>query len=146
MLCLVEIQDNASTLLFLNKLAVLNNFTLVLAWSEEEAARYLETFKAYENKDAAVIQRKEKETYVDQVTDVLCAIPTINKTDSIQLISQFGSLNAVMNADVEELSLCPGVGEKKVKRLFDAFHKPFSSSVGNNDKIVLDDDNDGIQE
>ena len=34
-------------------------------------------------------------------------------------------------ADVEELSLCPGVGEKKVKRLFDAFHKPFSGSAVN---------------
>ena len=91
----------------------------------------METFKAYESKDATIIQRKEKETYVDQVTDVLCAIPSINKTDSTQLISQFGSLNAVMNADVEELSLCPGVGEKKVKRLFDAFHKPFSGSAVN---------------
>ena len=134
LLCLVDIQDNASTILFLNKLALLNNMTLVLSWSEEEAARYLETFKAYESKDASIIQRKEKETYVDQITDVLCAIPSVNKTDSIQLISQFGSLNAVMNADVDELSLCPGVGEKKVKRLFDAFHKPFSSSVANNKK------------
>ena len=28
---------------------------------------------------------------------------------------------------MDELSLCPGIGEKKVRRLYEAFHKPFSS-------------------
>ena len=45
LLCLVDIEDNASTLLALNKLCVINNMTLILAWSNEEAARYLEPLK-----------------------------------------------------------------------------------------------------
>ena len=127
LLCLVDIEDNASTLLALNKLCVINNMTLILAWSNEEAARYLETFKAYESKDASSIQRREQTNFADQVTDVLCAVRSVNKTDSAQLMSQFGTLRGLMAAPMDELSLCPGIGEKKVRRLYEAFHKPFSS-------------------
>ena len=35
----------------LNKLALVNNTTLILANSLEEAGRWIETFKIYENKD-----------------------------------------------------------------------------------------------
>jgi DNA excision repair protein ERCC-1 len=127
LLCLVDIEDNASTLLALNKLCVINNMTLILAWSNEEAARYLETFKAYESKDASSIQRREQTNFSDQVVDVLCAVRSVNKTDSAQLMSQFGTLRGLMAAPMDELSLCPGIGEKKVRRLYEAFHKPFSS-------------------
>ncbi len=127
LLCLVDIEDNASTLLALNKLCVVNNMTLILAWSNEEAARYLETFKAYESKDASSIQRREQTNFADQVSDVLTAVRSVNKTDSAQLMSQFGTLRGLMAAPMDELSLCPGIGEKKVRRLYEAFHKPFSS-------------------
>ena len=30
-----------------------------------------------------------------------------------------------MEASALELSLCPGIGEAKAKRLYDAFHDPF---------------------
>ena len=129
LLCLVDIEDNASTLLQLNKLCVVSNFTLILAWSNEEAARYLETLKAYEGKDASSIQRREQTNFADQVTDALCAIRSVNKTDSAQLMSQFGTLRGLMRAPMDELSLCPGIGEKKVRRLYEAFHKPFSSAA-----------------
>ena len=39
LLCLVDVCDNAATLLFLNKLCAVNNLTLLLAWSEEEAGK-----------------------------------------------------------------------------------------------------------
>ena len=129
LLCLVDVDDNAATLLFLNKMCVVNNLTLVLAWSSEEAARYLETLKAFEGKDATSIQRREQTNFSDQIGDVLCAVRSVNKTDATQLISQFGSLQKLMAAPIDELSLCPGVGEKKVKRLYEAFHKPFSSAA-----------------
>jgi len=126
LLTLVDMEDNASTLLFLNHLCVLNNLTLFLSWSEEEAARYLETFKAFEKKDATLIQKREKETYSEQVADVLSTVRSINKTDSQQLLVQFGNFKNVIGASMDELSLCPGIGTKKVKRLFDAFNLPFS--------------------
>lgn len=127
LLVLVDVEDNENTLLFLNKLAVVNNMTLILAWSEEEAARYLETYKAFDGKDASSIQRREQTNFVDQVADVLTAAKGINKTDSATLLSQFSSLKAVIAATEDELSLVSGMGPVKIRRLHDTFHKPFSS-------------------
>lgn len=128
LLCLVDVEDNASILLFLNKLCCINNLTLILAWTEEEAARYLETFKAFEGKDASLIQKKKDVTFSEQVADTLGCIRSVNKTDSVTLLSQFENVKNIMTASLEDIRQCPGIGEKKAKRLFDAFHKPFSST------------------
>jgi len=58
LLVLVDDPDNVQQLLELNRLAVLSGCTLILAWTYKEAARYLETYKAYENKPATSIQEK----------------------------------------------------------------------------------------
>lgn len=124
----MDVEDNASILLFLNKLCCINNLTLILAWTEEEAARYLETFKAFEGKDASLIQKKKDMTFSEQVADTLGCIRSVNKTDAVTLLSQFGNIKNIMTASLEDIRQCPGIGEKKAKRLFDAFHKPFSST------------------
>lgn len=125
LLCLVDIDNCVATLLFLNKFAVINNLTLILAWSNEEAARYLETTKYFYGKDASSIRKKDQNDFIDQVCDILSSIHTINRTDSTQLMTQFGSLKDLILASMDELSLCPGIGEKKVRRLYEAFYKPF---------------------
>uniref|UniRef100_A0A2P2L6F6 DNA excision repair protein ERCC-1 n=1 Tax=Rhizophora mucronata TaxID=61149 RepID=A0A2P2L6F6_RHIMU len=35
------------------------------------------------------------------------------------------SLSNIMDASMEDLARCPGIGERKVKRLHDTFHEPF---------------------
>jgi DNA excision repair protein ERCC-1 len=129
LLVLVDVEDAASTLLSLNTLAVTNNMTLLLAWSEEEAARYLETFKAFDGKDASLIQRKEQTNHVDQVGEFLTGCKGVNKTDAGLLVGQFRTLRSVMTASMDEMALVPGMGEVKVKRLHDALHKPFSTAA-----------------
>ena len=128
LLCHVDVDDNANVILFLNDLCVQNSLTLILAWSEEEAARYLETFKAFDGKDASLIQKREHSNYPDQVTHALGSVRSVNKTDASQLLTQFGTWKNLVAASVEELSVCPGVGVKKVRRLYEAFHRPFSNS------------------
>lgn len=56
LLVLVDDQSNMKSLLDLNRICFLNEFTLMLAWSNEECARYIETFKHYEDKPATAIQ------------------------------------------------------------------------------------------
>ncbi|KAL7526834.1 hypothetical protein ACHAWF_001930 [Thalassiosira exigua] len=129
LLCHVDIDDNTSPLLFLNDLCVQNNFTLILAWSEEEAARYLETVKAFDGKDASILQKRDFTTHVDQVSHALGSVRSVNKTDSSQLLNQFGCWKNLAGASIEELSVCPGVGPKKVRRLWEAFHRPFSTEM-----------------
>jgi DNA excision repair protein ERCC-1 len=122
-------------LLQLNCLAVQHNLTLILAWSEAEAGRYLETYKAFDGKDASLIQRRERTHFADQVADVLCGGGGgINKTDAAQLLSQFQNVRSMAKASREELGLVPGMGQVKVKRLYDAFHKPTSSRVAAENK------------
>ena len=129
LLVLVDVQDNASILRELNKLCVVNDLTLILSWSEEEAARYLETYKAFDGKDATMIQKREQTHYADQVSDFLTACKTINKTDGATLLGQFGSLQRLVRAGPDDLALVPGMGQVKVKRLYDALHKPFSTKA-----------------
>jgi DNA excision repair protein ERCC-1 len=127
LLVLVDVQDCANPLLQLNALAVRHSLTLLLAWSDEEAARYLETFKAMDGKDASLIQRQLKSTFCEQAIDVLTECGAVNKTDAGQLLSQFGTLRSLVVASQDELGLVVGMGPVKVQRLHDAFHKPFST-------------------
>jgi DNA excision repair protein ERCC-1 len=55
---LVYVDDlgNTQLLLDLNKLCFVSDFTLFIAWSNEECGRYLETFRYYEDKPANAIQ------------------------------------------------------------------------------------------
>ncbi|KAL7567853.1 hypothetical protein ACA910_000594 [Epithemia clementina (nom. ined.)] len=130
LLVLVDVQDNAALLRQLNELAVTNRMTLLLAWTAEEAGRYLETFKSFQGKDASLIQKRTSTSHVDQVTDFLTACPGINKTDAANLLGQFGTMRALATkGTTEELTLVPGLGQVKVTRLYEAFCKPFSKKA-----------------
>ncbi|KAG6584797.1 DNA excision repair protein ERCC-1 [Phytophthora cinnamomi] len=93
---------------------------------DNEAARYLETFKAYENKSATIIKEKVEAEFLPKANDVLTSIRSVNKTDVVTLLSTFGNVKGLMNASMEELSLCPGVGAKKVRQLLETFQEPFT--------------------
>lgn len=100
-----------------------------MAWSEEEAARYLETVKAFDGKDDTILQGRDHGQPIEQVTHALTSIRNVNKTDAAQLLNQFGCFKNLTRASVEELSVCPGIGLKKVRTLREAFHRPFSMEL-----------------
>lgn len=67
-------------------------FTLFVAWSNEEAARYIETFKLYEKKSADAIREptpQETDTTA-RLTDCLTSIKTVNQTNASTLLKHFG--------------------------------------------------------
>lgn len=109
----------------LNKLAFACDFTLILAWSNGECARYIETFKAFEGKSAAAIQEKVETEFMPRLTSVLTSIRSVNKTDVATLMGVFGNFGGICRATEEEMQVCPGLGEKKVKRLHKILHEPF---------------------
>ncbi|KAF9091493.1 ssDNA endonuclease and repair protein rad10 [Mortierella sp. AD031] len=126
LLVLVDVDTHQHAIRELTRVAMVNNLTLVCAWSNEEAARYIETYKAYENKAPDAIKERVENDYLSKLTDGLTQIPSINKTDIITLSSTFGSLKNIMDASADELGLLPGFGERKVKRLLEAFDQPFA--------------------
>ncbi|XP_003229343.1 DNA excision repair protein ERCC-1 [Anolis carolinensis] len=121
----VDVKDPHRALKDLAKICILSSCTLVLAWSPEEAGRYLETYKAYEQKPADLLKEKVDKDYLSRMTDCLTSVKSVNKTDTLSLLSNFKSLANLVQASKEDLSLCPGIGPQKAKRLFDALHEPF---------------------
>ncbi|CEG82570.1 Putative DNA excision repair protein ERCC-1 [Rhizopus microsporus] len=125
LLVFVDAENYHDAIREINRVAILSEFTLVLCWSMEEAGRYLETFKAFENMGTDLIREKVENDYLAKVTDCLTNVRSVNKTDVLTLLSTFGSLKRVMEASTEELSVCPGFGEQKVKRLQRVWKQPF---------------------
>ncbi|KAJ1406425.1 restriction endonuclease type II-like protein [Ochromonadaceae sp. CCMP2298] len=125
LLVLVDDENNVATLQELNKIAFACDFTMILAWSNLECARYLETFKSYEGKAATSIQEKVETEFLPKLSGILTKVGSVNKTDVQTLMSVFGTLGNICNASQQELVLCPGMGDKKVKRLHRTLHEPF---------------------
>ncbi|GAV63193.1 HHH domain-containing protein/Rad10 domain-containing protein [Cephalotus follicularis] len=128
-LCHVDVEDVVKPLLEVTKTTMLHDCTLLCAWSLEECGRYLETLKVYENKPSDLIQGQMDTDYLSRLNHALTTVRHVNKTDVVTLGSTFGSLSNIMDASMEDLARCPGIGERKVKRLHDTLHEPFKRVV-----------------
>ena len=60
-----------------------------------------------------------------KLQSVLTKANYINKTDVVTLLETFGNFRNICTASEQQMVLCPGIGEKKVKRLHRALHAPF---------------------
>ncbi|KEF56722.1 DNA excision repair protein ERCC-1 [Exophiala aquamarina CBS 119918] len=125
LLTMVDITNHEEALKELSKTSMINNLTLILCWSSQEAGRYLELFKSYEHASPTSIRAHRAETYKENLTEFVTTPRNINKTDAASLISNFGSLRAAVNAQPEELAIVPGWGEKKVKAWSTTVREPF---------------------
>ncbi|KAM4561004.1 DNA excision repair protein ERCC-1 [Fundulus diaphanus] len=128
----VDVKDPHHALKELASICIMADCTLILAWSPEEAGRYLETYKSYEKKPADLLKEQVERDYLSKVTDCLTTVKSVNKTDAITLLSTFSSVEGIINASKEDLVLCPGLGPQKARRLYDVLHKPFLKSKTNN--------------
>ncbi|KAF8821147.1 Dna repair protein rad10 subfamily protein [Cardiosporidium cionae] len=127
LLCLVDLDEADGPLGEITLLAYQNNFTLFVVSSALEAARVLETFKAYEQKPADLIQSKLETQHSARVLDVLTAIPSVNRTDAVTLGKTFQTMEGIISADTKILQKCVGIGEKKAKQIIQTFNEPFFS-------------------
>ncbi|KAJ3110003.1 ssDNA endonuclease and repair protein rad10 [Phlyctochytrium bullatum] len=125
LLVVVDIEDHQQSLRELTKGCILGGFTLFLSWSNADAGRYIEIFKLNEHRSADLIKERVDQDTLSRLTDCLTQIKSVNRTDVVTLVSTFGSLRNIMNATPEELSLCPGFGDQKVRRVIEAFNTLF---------------------
>lgn len=124
-LCMVDITNHEETLKELSKTSLINNVTIVLCWSAAEGGRYLELFKTYENAAPTSIKQHQSTTYSDRLVDFVTTPRSINKTDAVSLVSQFGTIRTAVNARHEEVSTIAGWGEKKVQQWCNSVQEPF---------------------
>ncbi|KAL8889060.1 MAG: hypothetical protein Q9215_003600 [Flavoplaca cf. flavocitrina] len=125
LLTMVDIQNHEESLKELSKTSMVNNLTLILAWSAQEAGRYLELYKSYEYASPTSIKAHQSTSYRDKLVEFVTTPRSINTTDATSLISAYGSIRAAVNARPEEIGIIPGWGEKKVQRWCQAVDEPF---------------------
>eukprot|EP00892_Ulva_mutabilis_P011916 jgi/Ulvmu1/9097/UM005_0192.1 len=125
LLCHCDVEDPINPLAEVAQAAIDLNVTLLVAFSDLEAARYLELLKAFENKAADGLKPQLETDYVARVAKVLTRVRAVNKTDATVMGSKFRTLAGVFQASEEDLSSVPGLGPAKVKRLFAAMDTPF---------------------
>ena len=124
LLVLVDTADSQNALKELAKLALMAEMTLIVSWSNEEAARYIESYKIFENKPPdSIMERTDCPSQSGM--ECLTSVKKINKTDSSSLIDMYESLDNIITADKEGLTLVPGLGPTKVEKLYKLFHEPF---------------------
>jgi DNA excision repair protein ERCC-1 len=121
----VDISEPHHALKQLMRISILSDLTLMLAWSHEEAGKILETYKAFENKPPDMIMEKSNPDPHSKLVDALTSVKSVNKTDAVTLISVFGSLEGIVQASIEDLTLCQGFGPQKAQRLHKVLHQTF---------------------
>jgi DNA excision repair protein ERCC-1 len=125
LLTMVDIQNHEESLKELSKTSLINNLTLVLCWSAQEAGRYLELYKSYEHASPSSIRAHQATSYAEKLVEFITVPRSINKTDAVGLVSTFGSIRAAVNARPEEIGGIAGWGEKKVQRWCETVREPF---------------------
>lgn len=129
LLVLADVSDHRASMHELTRLSLIAGLTLLCASSEREAARYLETLRSYDNKGADGIQERVSNDYPSRLNAALSSIRGVNRTDVSTLAFTFGSVREISLASEEDLRKCPGLGERKVSRLYAALHQPFRTDV-----------------
>lgn len=125
LLTLVDIPNHEDALRELSKTSLVNNVTVMLAWSAAEAARYLELYKSYEHAGFAAIRGVQASGYAERLVEFVTVPRNINKADAVALVSEFGSLRNAINAPPERVGVVGGWGEKKVRAWCRAVEEPF---------------------
>ncbi|KAM3555659.1 hypothetical protein ARSEF4850_005900 [Beauveria asiatica] len=125
LLTMIDIPNHEDPLRELSKTSMVNNVTIVCCWSAAEAARYLELYKAYEHASFDAIRGKQSSSYAERLVDFVTVPRSLNKTDAVALVANFGSLKNAVNADAEQLGMLSGWGGVKVKRWSAAIEEPF---------------------
>ncbi|KAL2162038.1 hypothetical protein VTH06DRAFT_7823 [Thermothelomyces fergusii] len=125
LLTLVDIPNHEDALRELSKTSLVNDVTVILAWSAAEAARYLELYKSYEHAGFAAIRGQQATSYAERLVDFVTVPRNVNKADAVALVSAFGSLRHAVNADPEQIAVVGGWGEKKVRAWCRAVREPF---------------------
>ncbi|KAI5475662.1 DNA excision repair protein ERCC-1 [Pseudohyphozyma bogoriensis] len=86
-----DVDNHMAAMRELNKVCLVNNFTMIVVWSAQEAGKYLEIYKAFERKPPDLIKERVDDDYMSRLTAVLTSIKGVNKTDVVTLASNYGT-------------------------------------------------------
>ncbi|KDQ57530.1 hypothetical protein JAAARDRAFT_113032, partial [Jaapia argillacea MUCL 33604] len=128
LLLMCDVSEHQEPIRELTKTCLINNITIIVAWTADEAGAYLATFKQFEHKPPDLIKERTEKDYLSLLRASLTTISKVNKTDVETLRTAVGSFADISRHSTESLQNLPGFGQVKVKRMKDAFEKPFRNN------------------
>ncbi|XP_035892659.1 DNA excision repair protein ERCC-1 [Anopheles stephensi] len=120
----IDISEPQNALKHLTRICLLADLTLMLAWNADEAGRIVEKYKLFENRPPDWIMERAEKYPHEKLVRALTSIKPVNQTDAMILLQNYGTLGKLINTTEEKLSMCSGLGPRKVKKL----HKTFSEN------------------
>lgn len=133
LLVVVDIDAHQEILRKLLNLCIKQDLSLVLAWSFEEAGNYIAFCKQYEmssSKVKSAIKGTKSLEYQACVVDTLTGIRSVNKTDSVKLLANCGSVKNIVLQSCKSnedggLNNIQGLGARKLLNMRSVFLEPF---------------------
>ncbi|KAF9012392.1 restriction endonuclease type II-like protein [Cyathus striatus] len=127
LLILCDVTEHKDPIRELTKSCLINNITVIVAFSFEEVGHYLSTFKQFEHKPPDMIKERVEKDHNSILRAALTTISRVNKTDVETLRTSFGSFSGIASATSDQLQNLPGFGQVKIKNIKNAFEKPFKN-------------------
>lgn len=131
LLIMCDVTEHQELIRELTKVCLINSLTIIVAWSNEEAGQYIATFKQFEHKPPDLIKERVDKDYDSLFRNALTSINKVNRTDVVTLRTSLGTFADVAKASSDRLQNLPGFGQVKVKRIKEAFEKPFHTKTAN---------------
>ncbi|CUM57177.1 unnamed protein product [Debaryomyces tyrocola] len=133
LLVVVDIDAHQEILRQLLNFCIKQDLSLVLAWSFEEAGNYIGFCKQYElssSKVKSAIKGSKSLEYQACVVDTLTGIRSVNKTDSVKLLANCGSVKNIVLQSCKSnedggLNNIQGLGSRKLLNMRSVFQEPF---------------------
>ncbi|EPQ57397.1 DNA repair protein rad10 [Gloeophyllum trabeum ATCC 11539] len=129
LLLMCDVSEHQDPIRELTKVCLINNITIIVAWSPEEAGAYLATYKQFEHRPPDMIKERVEKDHLSLLRTALTSISKVNKTDVETLRTSIGSFADIARASSTQLQALPGFGQVKVRRMKDAFERPFRNSA-----------------
>ncbi|KAJ7045605.1 restriction endonuclease type II-like protein [Mycena alexandri] len=131
LLVMSDVTEHREPIREITKMCLINNVTVLVAFSVEEAGHYLATFKQFEHKPPDMIKERVDKDYDSILRSTLTSISKVNKTDVETLRTSFGSFANISRATSDQLQNLPGFGQVKVRNIKNAFEKPIRNNATN---------------
>ncbi|KAF9653909.1 DNA repair protein rad10 [Thelephora ganbajun] len=90
LLILCDIPEHQEAIRELTKKCLINNFTIIVAWSNDEAGLYISSYKKLEHRPPTMIKERVDKDYSSIFRSALTSISKVNKTDVETLRSSIG--------------------------------------------------------
>ncbi|KAI6202856.1 Cytosolic Fe-S cluster assembly factor NUBP1-like protein [Aphelenchoides besseyi] len=131
LLILVNVDDPSFLLRDLNILCYRSAWTMIVSYSVEEAAEYIENLKLAENRNPSTViqklqdfrenrnqpkreptEREKNRKKFEQAVKFLSSIRAVSNSDAKRLLGAFGSIVAISKMTSDQLAQCPGTGSE----------------------------------